>query len=315
MNIALLQQRLSEKDIQQLLIEFPQMLFLPLSDVQYKALPPEKWAQVEVIFGNRLTAEELLLCPKLRWIHSPNPNLNRLCLADIAQRANLILTMTPEENIVQVGEYVLGALLAYAKNLFAWKEVGRFPQSVWDSKWRDSLWSLQNRVFVQIGFNLASLEIVRRASQLSMKVIGVEKTKTFHPYCHENASFDDLESILPQADVVCLCLPKGADWEQWFDQKRLLQMKDDSILIIIGSHKVVDEDALHHLATSGKFRGIILDAFYPTPIPLSSAIWKIPNILITPDVAPRPKSRKSQAFSLFRYNLRQYLHGNFGDMK
>jgi phosphoglycerate dehydrogenase-like enzyme len=92
-------------------------------------------------------------------------------------------------------------------------------------------------------------------------------------------------------------------------------MKEDSILLSIGSSTVFDENALVQVAKTGKFRGILLDAFYQMPIPATSPLWKIPNVIITPDVAQRPKSTQRQAFRLFLYNLRQYVHGNFKDMR
>ncbi len=315
MNTVLLQSRISQKEVEQLLAEFSQFLFLPAGEVQYKSLKPEQWAEMEIIFGNRLTAHELDMAPKLRWIHSPNPNLSRLCLDEIQKRGNVILTITPEENSAQVGEFFIGSLLAFAKNLYHWRDVNRFPSHVWDSKWRDSLWSLQGKTMAQIGLNLAGLEMARLARLLQMKVVGVDKKSTFHPWCHENIALGDLSGVLPSFDVVSLCLPKGKEWDNWLDEEKLERMKEDSILAIAGSHKVIDEKALAKVAQTGKFRGIILDAFHPTPIPPSSLLWNIPNILITPDIGPRPKSQKSHAYSIFRFNLRQYLHGNFGDMK
>lgn len=91
-------------------------------------------------------------------------------------------------------------------------------------------------------------------------------------------------------------------------------MKQGSILIVIGSGGV-DADALAQIAESGKFRGILIDASYQTPLPATSPLWNIRNIIITPEVASRPKSTERQAFRTFLYNLRQYLHGNFQDMR
>ena len=91
-------------------------------------------------------------------------------------------------------------------------------------------------------------------------------------------------------------------------------MKEDSFLIVIGSHKILNTDLLKSEEVK-KLRGILIDADYQTPIPLSSELWKLPNVLITPDVASRPKINSPSLVPLFRFNLRQYIHENFSDMK
>ncbi|MCE5316094.1 MAG: hypothetical protein LLG04_01850 [Parachlamydia sp.] len=75
------------------------------------------------------------------------------------------------------------------------------------------------------------------------------------------------------------------------------------------------EEVERFTACEMRVRGILLDASYQTPISAASPLWKIPNIIITPEVAPRPKLTERQAFRTFLYNLRQYLHGNFRDMR
>lgn len=315
MNIILLQGQLTLQEIDQLLKEFPQFLFLSLSEASYKNLSPEHWSRLEVLYGFRLAKEELAMADQLRWIHCPGPYLNRLCVDEIEKQGNILITNTVDENIPQIGEYAMSIVLAFAKNLFAWKQVNQFPALVWDSKWRDTMWTLKNKILLQIGLGKEGAEIARRAQQMEMKVWGMHENRSFHPYCNKNFAFKDLHSLLPSVDVVSLCLARGKEYHHWFQQEELELMKQDSILMSIGSSTVIDEEALVKLVEKDKFRGIVLDAFYQTPIPVTSPLWKIPNLIITPDVSQRPKSMERQAFRLFLYNLRQYQHGNFKDMR
>lgn len=252
---------------------------------------------------------------QLRWIHSPSPRLNRLCLEDIEKLGNILVTSTKEENIPQIGEYAMSCILAFAKNLFHWRDADKYPKIIWDSKWRDQMWTLKDRLLLQVGLGKIGTEIARRARQMDMRVWGAQINKTFHPYCNKTFSMRELYYLLPQADVVSISLPRGAEFENWLKQYDLELMKDGCILMIIGSHTVVNEEALAELAQKEKFRGIIIDAFYQTPIPPASKLWTLPNAIITPEVSPRPKSEEKMAFRNFRYNLRQYLHGNFSDMR
>jgi phosphoglycerate dehydrogenase-like enzyme len=315
MNIVLLQAELTLQEIDLLLKEFPQYLFLSVSDSSYKHLGKEHWSRVEILFGSRLTFEELSLAHQLRWVQSPTPHLNRLCLSELDKRGNILITNTADENIPQIGEYVISGILALAKNLFSWREAGKNPQSIWDSKWRETMWTLKDRTLLQIGLSKTGTEVARRAKQMDMRVFGVGLEKSFHPYCHKVVAIKDLRSVLPIADVVSICLPRAREYDNTIHIEELELMKQDAILSIIGSSNVVNQEALIAVGKTHKLRGIILDAFYQTPISPHSELWKLPNILITPEVAPRPRSLQRQAFRTFLFNLRQYVHGNFKDMR
>lgn len=314
-NIILLQTSLKPWEVEQINREFPQYQTLVLQDPTDTALNFETWSHVEILYGSRLTASQLSHAPLLRWIHSPALSIKRLCTDEIAAQGNILLTTASEENSAQVGEFAIGAILAFAKQFFNWQAAMRFPKVLWDSRWRNMMWSLQKRILVQIGLGKAGTEIARRAQQLDMQIWGVQPQKTFHPYCHKTFSQAELRTILPSADVVCVCLPRREPQQDLLKREELELMKEDSVLIVIGAHDSVNADDLSITAASGKFRGILFDAFHRPPIPLASPLWQIPGILITPDISARPKSTARKAFQIFHYNFRQYLHGNFDNMR
>lgn len=315
MNIILLQTPLTQQEFNQLLKEFPQYIFLSLTDFDIKKMSEDDWARVEVLFGDHLNEEELEMAHQLRWIHSPSPHVNRICMKTIEDQGNILVTNTKEENIYQIGEYVMAGIMAFSKNLFRWFVANQSPEVVWDSKWRNNIWTLEDRVLVQIGLGRVGSEIARRAQSLGMRVWGVQERASFHEHCNKIFAYKDLHSVLPKADVVSIALPRGIMETNWFRKEELELMKEDSILTIIGPKNVVNEMDLVEVGQTGKFRGILFDAFYPVPIPPTSPLWDLENMIITPEVAPRPKDQDSHAFRLFRYNMRQYQYGNINDMR
>lgn len=316
MNIALLRLSLSLAEINQIIKEFPQFLFLSYPESSLKKISPAYWPKVEIFFGSKLSLEEWELATSLKWIHTPSPTLNRLPLKEIESQGNVLLSNTREENSLQISEYVMAATLAFAKNLFNWKATNHFPALLWDAKWRQTMWTLKGKTFLQIGMEKVGTEIARKAQENEMKVITIDKERCFHPYANLNLSIKELHSTLPQADVVSIHLPRTKETYSWFGVKELELMKEDSILIITGGETALFDPSVT-LAPSlfEKLRGCVIDAPYHTPIPSNSPLWRLPNLILTPDVAPRPKAKEREAFRLFRYNLRQYIHGNFIDMK
>lgn len=314
-NNALIQFPLEEQEIKQLTKEFPELNFVPYSKLAVD-IPQEIWGETEIFFGERLSENNLAQAKALRWIHTPSSFIQSLSIKEVKSRENILISFTPETNTFQIGEYVIASVLAFAKNLFHWKATDQFPLLIWDSKWRNNMWSLKDKVFLQIGLGKSGLSIAERASLAGMKVWGVDKIVSTYPFCQKTFSYNQLHELLPRADVVSLTIPFGTEAIDWkIGKKELALMKNDSILSILGTSHHIDEDALHEFSTFGKFRGILLDAYYQTAISPASKLWSIPNILLTPGIAPRPKNPDREAFKVFRFNLRQYLSGNFYDME
>lgn len=315
MNIVLLQSKLHLEEIDQLLKEFPQYLFLTVNDASFRKLNDHQREKIEIIYGNRLSKEDLSQMPSLRWVQIPNNQLNRIALDDVIARGSIIISTTPDENIEQVGEFIIGGILTFAKNFVHWSEASQFPSLVWDSKWREDIWTLKDKILLQIGLGSIGTEIAKRAVQFNMKVWGLDIKKNFHPYCEKTFDFRDLHSVLPAVDIISIALPPTKEYDHRFGAAEFEQMKMDSIITLIGPHTQLDAEALQQQEARGKFRGILVDAPYSIPIPHNSPLWSLRNTIITPEASPRPKSRNRQSFRLFLYNFRQYIHGNFKDLK
>lgn len=315
MNIVLLQSKVSEKELAKLFREFPQILFLQLTDSAFKTLSQEDWARIEVLYGNKLTPEQLAQAHQLKWIHCPTQNLNPLCLQALEEQGNILLTIAEEENAAQAAEFILSAVLAFTKNLFHWHEAKNVPDMVWDSKWRDSMATLAGKRMVQVGLGTVGIEIARVFNLMGVEVWGVSEKETFHPFCKKVFTFKNLAKALETGDIISIALPRSSQRSGLIRREELKMMKDGAILSILGFKSTIDEKALAAAAAKGKFRGIVLDAYYQIPISSSSVLWDLPNILITPEVGPRPKGEGAESIRAFRYNMRQYLHGNFADMR
>lgn len=313
---AIIQAYLDEQEINQLTKEFPQINFIHFPKLAIVDIPDKSWQNTEILFGERLTEQNLILATDLRWIHTPTSSMQRLCLKEIEQKGNILISYTPETNTPQIGEYVLAAVGAFAKNLFHWKAADQFPMLLWDCKWRNNMWSLKDKVFLQIGLGKAGLSIANRAKLAEMIVWGVDELPSVQPFCDKNYSLRELHDLLPKADIVSVTIPYGNESiDCKLGKKELELMKHDSILSILATKRHIDEEALYECSKDGKFRGLLIDAYFHSAISTQSKLWQIPNLLLTPGVAPRPKKPDREAFKLFRYNLRQFVSGNYSDMQ
>jgi len=302
-----LQEPFDADEIDQLRSEFRQYQFT-------STLEHEQWHAMEIFYGSELKEEQLKKASHLKWIHTPGADLEGLCLDAIKER-EILLTLSKGKNVAQMTEFVLGAILSFAKQFFHWKQAPHDPEEFWDWPLKQTMWTLHNKTLLQIGLGEVGTEVTRIASSMGLKCWGVRKKRSFHPYCHKTFGFDAINSLLPTSDIVVIALPKIPTEKPFFSHEELELMKPDSILIVLGSGNSLDEKALCDVGKSGKFRGILLDTFRHPPPAKNSKLWDIPNIILTPSIGGHPESEEHLAFHLFRKNLRAFIPGNLGIMK
>lgn len=84
-------------------------------------------------------------------------------------------------------------------------------------------------------------------------------------------------------------------------------MKDTAVLINVSRGPVVDEKALITALSSGKIAGAALDVFEQEPLPSTSPLWNLDNVIITPHVSGFTRDYHDKAAQVFKENLRRYL--------
>lgn len=126
-------------------------------------------------------------------------------------------------------------------------------------------------------------------------------------------TLDQVDSILPEADIVICCLPHTPLTQGFMNRGRLGLMKETAIFVNVGRGTLVDHDALADLLDQGKIYGAALDVTYPEPLPQSHPLWKCRNVIITPHVSGQTfaglKDKEDYFFQVCRANLEAYRDG------
>lgn len=296
-----LQSNLETEEKSSLEQEFPHYTFLKTCET------PSDWSSVEVVYGHSLTEEELELADRLRWIHCTSNDTEGLCVEAIHRRSNILITASKGQNVAQMAEFVIGAILAFAKQFF---NALYATSDLWETELKQRLWTLQDKILLQVGLGEVGTSIVKLANHFNMKTWGIQKQKTFHPDCQKNFALAHLHSLLPAADVVSLALSKRWCAEPLFTKGEFDLMKQDSILVAVGAVESVDAAALAEVARTKKFRGILLDS--NTPL---SCLRDLPNVIVTPSIATFPEAHEHIAFRIFRRNLRLFVLKKINEMK
>ena len=86
-------------------------------------------------------------------------------------------------------------------------------------------------------------------------------------------------------------------------------MRDGAIVVNIGRGGVIDEQALIEALRSGKLTGAALDVFTDEPLPETSPLWELENVIVSPHTAALSWHENERIIELFADNLARYLRG------
>ena len=121
---------------------------------------------------------------------------------------------------------------------------------------------------------------------------------------------EQVDEVLPSADVVMVAMPLDNGTRGFLSAERIALMQETAILVNISRGKVVDEAALARALADGRLMGAGLDALAEEPLPATSPLWDLPNVLITPHVGGQGGRQLWRRMSdLIRDNTRRYLSG------
>jgi phosphoglycerate dehydrogenase-like enzyme len=124
-----------------------------------------------------------------------------------------------------------------------------------------------------------------------------------------DVTLDDLDRVLPEADVVVLALALTPATEGLIDVRRLALMRPDAWLVNVarGAHVVTDD--LVAALSAGTIGGAALDVTDPEPLPNGHPLWSQPNCLITPHVANTSAMLQPRLAERITENVRRRASG------
>lgn len=164
---------------------------------------------------------------------------------------------------------------------------------------------------VILGMGHIGQDIARKAKAFDMEVICVTRSPTpAVPEIDRVVARENVDEILPSADVVMVAMPLDNSTRGFLSAERIALMKETAIVVNISRGKVVDEAALARALAEGRIKGAGLDALAEEPLPATSPLWDLPNVLITPHVGGQGGRQLWRRMSeLIRDNTRSYLTG------
>ena len=141
-----------------------------------------------------------------------------------------------------------------------------------------------------------------------MRAIGVRRTVQGNEPC-ETWTFDRLHEVLAIADTVVLAVPLTDETRHLIDARMIEVMRPGVHLVNVGRGGLVDEPALIDALRSKRIGFAALDVTDMEPLPADSALWDLPNVIITPHSSGATRSTRRRATDVFVDNLARWTAG------
>ena len=260
---------------------WPEMRVLHLPN--YDRLP-EELPDTDIFVGYSLRADQLKDAKKLKWIHSTAAGVKQLMYPEL--RDSEILVTNPRGVFsMPMAEHTMGLLLALARNFpdsVRQQDRARWSQQeIWDKP--PHLTELNGKVLLIVGYGSIGREVAKRAKGFDMRVWGVTRSgEGDRTHVEKIVSAAKLLDVLPDADYVLISAPETAETGHLIGAAQIARMKRGAKLINVARGSLLDEASLLRALESGALGSAALDVAHLEPLPAESALWKAPNLMITP---------------------------------
>ena len=263
-----------------------------------------QWA--DIVLG-QINPAFIADCPRLKWIQTGSAGVEQYLKPGVLPE-NVQLTNATGAYGLAIGEYMLAVLLMIQKKLHLYRDVQ------YKAQWKSlgNVTSLYGAKVLVMGTGDIGSEFASRCRAMGAYVIGMRRRKAEKPdFVDEIRLTEDLDELLPQADVVAITLPGTVKTAGMMNRQRINSMKKGSILLNVGRGNIVDTEALCDALESGHLMGAGLDVAEPEPLPPEHRLWQIPSAVVTPHVSGQfhLKETHNRIMGIFMRNLKSFCSG------
>lgn len=198
-----------------------------------------------------------------------------------ASNHGIAIARTPGANTLGVAEMALTLLLSARRQL---------PENIACGKTRQ--WEMRPVSNETIGgtIGIVGFGAIGRALAGLLKGLNC-RILAYDPFPNEEQAkkigveLVKLDELFEHADAISIHVPYMEETHHLVNAKMLAKMKPTAVIVNTARGNIVDEDALYEALAARKIRGAALDVFAEEPLDLSSPLYKLDNIILTPHVS------------------------------
>ena len=266
-------------------------------------------ADVDVIFtlAHVIPRELIAQARSLKWLQSMTTGTDALIGV---LPPHVLLTSTRGVHGPQMSELAFLHMLALNRNFV------RMHESQVNAEWdRYAQPMLEGKTIVIVGLGILAEHLAARCKLFGMQVIGVSSGRAHAPNFEQVHPRSDLAKVAARADFLMLLVPYSKETHHLINREVLAAMKPSAFLINLARGGVLDEAALIEHLQAGKIAGAGLDIFSTQPLPPDNPLWRMPNVIITPNIGGRSDKFVEQTTTVLEPNIQAFVEGRLKDLR
>jgi len=220
------------------------------------------------------------VCPSLELVLQTGGHAYHIDQAAATQRGIVIaLGRRVSKPTVVVPELALGFMLGLVRQIYP------LTTDMSKGEWQGRIGgSLAGRTLGILGYGRHGRPVARLAEAFGMKVIAWDRTGLRSGADEFGVRRLPLDNLLVEADIVSIHLRLSDESRDLMNRENLWKMKPGALLINTSRGAIIDEAALIDALREKRIAGAGLDVFAVEPLPASSPLRAMPNVLLTPHV-------------------------------
>jgi phosphoglycerate dehydrogenase-like enzyme len=221
--------------------------------------------------------------------------------------SNIILTNNQIVQGPEIADHALAMLLTLSRGIHTF--IAHRQQELWQGRPYPGI-ELNGRTGLVIGVGGIGTQIAVRAHAFGMDVIGVDPEDIpYSPFLKKVVKPDQLDEVIPQADVVFISAPHTPLSHKMIGPKQFDMMKQGAYFIAVSRGGLYDLNALVKALDSKRLSGAGVDVTDPEPLPKGHPLWKFDNAIITPHIAGRSDKDRARMIGTIKENMRRFAEG------
>lgn len=244
--------------------------------------------------------DEVIRQGRLRWIQSSAAGLDH-CLVPAVVESPVVVTSASGVLADQVTEHTIALLTGLTRGLPVFFRAQQQREFV-----RRPTRDLTGATVGIVGMGGVGRRLVDVLAAFKTRILATDWYPIDKPPQVESLwPPERLDEMLPLVDVLILSVPLTERTRGMIGARELGLLKPGSLLVNVARGPLVVEDALVAALRSGHLAGAAVDVTATEPLPPDSALWELPQVIITPHVGGQSARRIDNMTDFFCENLRR----------
>jgi len=282
-----------------------------------KGIKPDEVDGIILWMAFRMAIESFLkMCTekkRLRWVQCSYTGMELTLCPGLVDDPSITVCISTDVYSNNLAEWVIAGI-------FYWEKfITRLQKQQKEHAWvRFYNHELCGKNMAVIGFGSIGQAAAKKATGLGVHVTGVrrrpvpeaeEKSTVSADIAERVVGNEKLMEIIPNMDYIVLVMPLTPKSRGMFGKEQFAAMKESAIFVNIGRGPTADYEALYQALHDHKIAAASVDVTDVEPLPPSSKLWDLENILISPHSCVMCAEQSVRCADFIMQNIRRFAQG------